>query len=186
MQIKQIILQLIGNPVTEPVIKIAGARQRDYYFWRGRETPHRRIYEGTEDTEQRRNRGIFPLAQARPDAADIFRGAEHRDRSVEQLFVTVEEWDAEQKRIEDNRAFAEAEEKERRRIIEVADKLRAELQGKLDKLNNPDRPAPVPDPTPEPVQPAAPVVESGDGAAEPTPAPVAPAKPASKRKLPTA
>ncbi len=198
--IQRIILALIACPGYHPCVKISGARHRDYWFFKTGEHPYRRIYEGTEDTEERRNKGIFPIAQARDDAADIFRGGEHKDRGVELTWSTAEECKAEADAYE-ARIAAEIEETNRRkaeikRQEELAQRHKEEMEVLSRHSNTRDAaehlamtapPAKVEPPTPAP--------EDTEDAEEPAseepapvepepaePAPEPPAAPARKKK----
>lgn len=112
--IQRITIALIACPGYHPCVKISGARHRDYWFFKTGDGPYKRTYEGTEDTEERRNKGIFPITQAQADAADIFRGGEHKDRGVELTWNTAEECTAEADAYE-ARIAAEIEETNRRK-----------------------------------------------------------------------
>lgn len=130
--IQRITIALIACPGYHPCVKISGARHRDYWFFKTGDGPYKRTYEGTEDTEERRNKGIFPITQAQADAADIFRGGEHKDRGVELTWNTAEECKAEADAY-DARIAAEIEESNRRkaeikRQEELAEKHREEME----------------------------------------------------------
>lgn len=197
--IQRITIALIACPGYHPCVKISGARHRDYWFFKTGDGPYKRTYEGTEDTEERRNKGIFPITQAQADAADIFRGGEHKDRGVELTWNTAEECKAEADNYE-ARIAAEIEESARRkaeikRQEELAQRHKEEMEvlsrhsstrDAAEHLAMSAPPAKAEPPAPEPKNTEEPEETPEPAPAEPEqptePAPEPPAAPARKKK----
>lgn len=200
--IQRITIALIACQGYHPCVKISGARHRDYWFFKTGDGPYKRTYEGSEDTEERRNKGIFPITQAQADAADIFRGGEHKDRGVELTWNTAEECKAEADAYE-ARIAAEIEESNRRkaeikRQEELAEKHREEMEVLSRHSSTRDAaeqramlappaptafvepPAPAPENTEEPEETPKPEPAKPEQPSEPKPEP--PPAPARKKK----
>lgn len=198
LNIQQIILALTTPPQSHPCCQISGEKRRDYWFHSARGSHYQRVYEGDEDTEQRRNRGFFPLAQAQADAHDLFRGNEHKDRGIEMRWKTPEQCAAEAAAIEEARKFDEEQAIERRRIIEENEAMERKFREEREVLERgrtriytdaipPEGRAPEKEHVGEPKAEPKPAPKPAPEESSPTPEPEAPArKPRAARGLPAA
>lgn len=127
MNIGRIYIWLLNKSANHPVLAAHGALHRNYWFYQqGIGGKFARRYEGTEDTEQRRNAGIWPLSQFATDNKDLVHDTSE-DRFRVQI-MTVEEVAAETVALEKERVIAQREREEREAHLAALDRRRKAIE----------------------------------------------------------